>query len=119
MFNVTKITIRRLVLISTVMTLVSLGLMVASILFPGPFLLVVAIVTSQLAGRMRRLAGLAFDSAAYNATLIGFARHPNVAVKVSGIGLPGRRWSVRCATMIRRAASFTPSSASFPNAASR
>jgi hypothetical protein len=50
MFNVTKITIRRLVLISTVTTLVSLALMIASILFPGPMLLVVAMSLGQLFG---------------------------------------------------------------------
>jgi hypothetical protein len=52
MFNVTKITIRRLVLISTFTTLASLVLMVASILFPGPFLLVLAMSLGQLFGTM-------------------------------------------------------------------
>lgn len=52
MFNVTKITIRRLVLISTFTTLASLFLMVASILFPGPFLLVLAMSLGQLFGTM-------------------------------------------------------------------
>ena len=52
MFNVTKITIRRLVLISTFTTLASLFLMVASILFPGPFLLVVAMSVGQLFGTL-------------------------------------------------------------------
>lgn len=52
MFNVTKITIRRLVLISTFTTLASLLLMVASILFPGPFLLVLAMSLGQLFGTM-------------------------------------------------------------------
>lgn len=52
MFNVTKITIRRLVLISTITTLASLALMVASILFPGPFLLVVAMSVGQLFGTL-------------------------------------------------------------------
>lgn len=50
MFNVTKITIRRLVLISTVATLLSLALMVASILFPSPMLLVVAMSMGQALG---------------------------------------------------------------------
>jgi hypothetical protein len=50
MFNVSKITIRRLVLVSTITTLVSLALMVASILFPGPMLLVVAMSMGQLFG---------------------------------------------------------------------
>jgi hypothetical protein len=50
--RITKITIRRLVLISTVTTLASLFLMVASILFPGPFLLVVAMSVGQLFGTL-------------------------------------------------------------------
>jgi hypothetical protein len=49
-FNVTKITIRRLVLISTITSLAALLLMVASILFPGPMLLVVAMSLGQLFG---------------------------------------------------------------------
>jgi hypothetical protein len=48
--QITKITIRRLVLISTFTTLASLFLMVASIIFPGPFLLVVAMSVGQLLG---------------------------------------------------------------------
>ena len=52
MFNVTKITIRRLVLISTFTTLASLFLMVASIIFPGPFLLVLAMSLGQLFGTL-------------------------------------------------------------------
>lgn len=52
MFNVTKITIRRLILVSTFTTLASLFLMVASIVFPGPFLLVVAMSVGQLFGTL-------------------------------------------------------------------
>lgn len=52
MFNVTKITIRRLILVSTFTTLASLFLMVASIIFPGPFLLVVAMSVGQLFGTL-------------------------------------------------------------------
>ncbi len=50
MFSVTKITIRRLVLISTITTLASLALMIASILAPGPLLLVVAMSLGQFFG---------------------------------------------------------------------
>jgi hypothetical protein len=47
---ISKVTIRRLVVVSAVMTLASLGLMVASILFPGPFLLVLAMSLGQFFG---------------------------------------------------------------------
>ncbi|BDG05864.1 hypothetical protein [Anaeromyxobacter oryzae] len=50
MFGISKLTIRRLVLISAVLTLVSLGLMVVSILFPSPLLLVMAMSLGQLFG---------------------------------------------------------------------
>jgi hypothetical protein len=49
-FNISKITIRRLVLISAIMALVALGLMVVSIIFPNPFLLVLAMSLGQLFG---------------------------------------------------------------------
>lgn len=50
MFNISKLTIRRLVMISAVMALVSLGLMIVSIVFPNPFLLVMAMSLGQLFG---------------------------------------------------------------------
>jgi hypothetical protein len=50
MFGISKLTIRRLVLISALATLVSLGLMVVSILFPHPLLLVLAMSLGQLFG---------------------------------------------------------------------
>jgi hypothetical protein len=74
MFNVTKITIRRLVLISTFTTLSSLALMVASILFPGPFLLVVAMSVGQLLGTLSivlYLLAIALD-------LQGFGEHDEI-----------------------------------------
>ena len=46
----TKITIRRLVLVSVIMALVALGLMIVSILFPKPLLLVLAMSLGQLFG---------------------------------------------------------------------
>lgn len=50
MFGISKLTIRRLVLISAILTLVSLFLMVVSILFPSPLLLVLAMSLGQLFG---------------------------------------------------------------------
>ncbi len=50
MFGISKLTIRRLVLISAIATIVSLGLMVVSILFPHPLLLVLAMSLGQLFG---------------------------------------------------------------------
>ena len=47
---ISKLTIRRLVLISTITTLVSLGLMVMGIVFPRPLLLVLAMSLGQLFG---------------------------------------------------------------------
>jgi hypothetical protein len=49
-FGISKLTIRRLVLISAILTLVSLFLMVVSILFPTPLLLVMAMSLGQLFG---------------------------------------------------------------------
>ena len=45
---ISRITVRRLVVASTVTTLVSLGLMVAGIVFPKPLLLVLAMSLGQL-----------------------------------------------------------------------
>lgn len=75
--HITKITIRRLVLISTVTTLVSLLLMVASIVFPGPFLLVVAMSVGQLFGTLSiilYLLAIAFD-------LQGYGEHDEVGAR--------------------------------------
>lgn len=72
--RITKITIRRLVLISTFTTLASLALMVASILMPGPFLLVVAMSVGQALGTMSLvlyLLAIAFD-------LQGYGEHDEV-----------------------------------------
>jgi hypothetical protein len=49
-FGISKLTIRRLVLISAILTLVSLFLMIVSILFPSPLLLVMAMSLGQLFG---------------------------------------------------------------------
>ncbi|HET9552049.1 MAG TPA: hypothetical protein VFP50_03715 [Anaeromyxobacteraceae bacterium] len=74
MFSITKITIRRLVLVSTVMTLASLGLMVASIVFPGPFLLVLAMSLGQFFGT----ASLALYLLAIALDLQGYGEHDEV-----------------------------------------
>ena len=50
MFNISKVTIRRLVVVSTITTLVALDLMVAGIVFPRPLLLVLAMSLGQLFG---------------------------------------------------------------------
>ena len=50
MFNISKVTIRRLVVVSTITTLVALALMVAGIVFPRPLLLVLAMSLGQLFG---------------------------------------------------------------------
>lgn len=74
MLSITKITIRRLVLVSTVMTLASLGLMVASIVFPGPFLLVLAMSLGQFFGT----ASLALYLLAIALDLQGYGEHDEV-----------------------------------------
>jgi hypothetical protein len=49
---ISRLTIRRLVLISTITTLVSLGLMVMGIVVPKPLLLVLAMSLGQLFGTL-------------------------------------------------------------------
>ena len=49
---ISRLTIRRLVLISTITTLVSLGLMVMGIVYPRPLLLVLAMSLGQLFGTL-------------------------------------------------------------------
>ncbi|HEX9401479.1 MAG TPA: hypothetical protein VF912_15330 [Anaeromyxobacter sp.] len=49
---ISRLTIRRLVLISIITTLVSLGLMVMGIIFPKPILLVLAMSLGQLFGTL-------------------------------------------------------------------
>ena len=47
---ISKVTIRRLVLVSTITTLVAVALMVLGIVFPQPLLLVLAMSLGQLFG---------------------------------------------------------------------
>jgi hypothetical protein len=49
---ISKITVRRLVLISTITTLFAIGLMVLGIVFPRPLLLVVSMSLGQLFGTL-------------------------------------------------------------------
>ena len=49
---ISTLTIRRLVLISTITTLVAVGLMVMGIVFPRPLLLVLAMSLGQLFGTL-------------------------------------------------------------------
>jgi hypothetical protein len=51
-FDVSRVTVRRLVLISAIATLVAVGLMVLGIVFPRPLLLVLAMSLGQLFGTL-------------------------------------------------------------------
>jgi high-affinity Fe2+/Pb2+ permease len=77
LFQITKITIRRIVLVSAIMTLVSLGLMVASIIFPGPFLLVLAMSLGQFFGT----ASLVLYLLAIALDLQGYEEHDEIGAE--------------------------------------
>jgi len=72
---ISKLTIRRLVLISTITTLVSLGLMVMGIIFPTPLLLVLAMSLGQLFGTL----SLALYLLAIVLDLQGVGEHDEIA----------------------------------------
>ena len=72
---ISKLTIRRLVLISTITTLVSLGLMVIGIVFPKPLLLVLAMSLGQLFGTL----SLALYLLAIVLDLQGVGEHEGIA----------------------------------------
>jgi hypothetical protein len=72
---ISKLTIRRLVLISTITTLASLALMVAGIVFPRPLLLVLAMSLGQLFGTL----SLALYLLAIVLDLQGIGEHDPVA----------------------------------------
>ena len=72
---ISKLTIRRLVLISTITTLVSLGLMVMGIVFPRPLLLVLAMSLGQLFGTL----SLALYLLAIVLDLQGVGEHDEIA----------------------------------------
>ncbi len=72
---ISKLNIRRLVLISTITTLVSLGLMVLGIIFPKPLLLVLAMSLGQLFGTL----SLALYLLAIVLDLQGVGEHDEIA----------------------------------------
>jgi hypothetical protein len=72
---ISKLTIRRLVLISTITTLASLGLMVMGIVFPKPLLLVLAMSLGQLFGTL----SLALYLLAIVLDLQGVGEHDEIA----------------------------------------
>jgi membrane protein required for beta-lactamase induction len=80
---ISKLTIRRLVLISTITTLVSLGLMVMGIIFPKPLLLVLAMSLGQLFGTL----SLALYLLAIVLDLQGVGEHDVIAAH---LGFEGR-----------------------------
>jgi hypothetical protein len=51
-FNIQHVTVRRLVTVSAISTLVAVGLMVMGIVFPRPLLLVLAMSMGQLFGTL-------------------------------------------------------------------
>lgn len=72
---ISKLTIRRLVLISIITTLVSLGLMIMGIVFPTPLLLVLAMSLGQLFGTL----SLALYLLAIVLDLQGVGEHDQIA----------------------------------------
>lgn len=72
---ISKLNIRRLVLISTITTLASLGLMVVGIVFPRPLLLVLAMSLGQLFGTL----SLALYLLAIVLDLQGVGEHDEIA----------------------------------------
>jgi hypothetical protein len=80
---ISKLTIRRLVLISTITTLVALGLMVMGIVFPKPLLLVLAMSLGQLFGTL----SLALYLLAIVLDLQGVGEHDEIAAH---LGLDNR-----------------------------
>ncbi len=82
---ISKLTIRRLVLVSTVTTLVSLVLMIVSIVVPKPLLLVLAMSLGQLFGTL----SLALYLLAIVLDLQGVGEHDEIAPHI-GLERPGR-----------------------------
>ncbi|HEX9049459.1 MAG TPA: hypothetical protein VF841_02895 [Anaeromyxobacter sp.] len=72
---ISKLNIRRLVLISTITTLVALALMVMGIVFPKPLLLVLAMSLGQLFGTL----SLALYLLAIVLDLQGVGEHDDIA----------------------------------------
>ncbi len=82
---ISKITIRRLVLISAITTLVSLGLMVMGIVFPRPILLVLAMSLGQLFGTL----SLALYLLAIVLDLQGVGEHDDIGPHIGFEGEAG------------------------------
>ncbi len=80
MFNISKLTIRRLVIVSAVIALVSLGLMVVSIVFPNPLMLVLAMSLGQLFGTT----SLALYLLAIVLDLQGVGEHEEIGPRIGG-----------------------------------
>ncbi len=74
---ISKVTIRRLVLVSTITTLVALGLMVLGIVFPKPLLLVLAMSLGQLFGTT----SLALSLLAIALDLQGIGEHEELGAR--------------------------------------
>jgi hypothetical protein len=74
---ISKVTIRRLVLVSTITTLVAVGLMVLGIVFPKPLLLVLAMSLGQLFGTT----SLALYLLAIALDLQGIGEHEELGVR--------------------------------------
>ncbi len=85
---ISRLTIRRLVLISIITTLVSLGLMVMGIVFPRPLLLVLAMSLGQLFGTL----SLALYLLAIVLDLQGIGEHDDIGPH---IGLEEREAAAR------------------------
>ncbi len=79
--RISNLTIRRLVLISTITTLVALALMVVSIVFPKPLLLVLAMSLGQLFGTL----SLALYLLAIALDLQGVGEHEDIGPHI-GLG---------------------------------
>lgn len=77
---ISKLTIRRLVLIAVITTLVSLGLMVMGIVFPQPLLLVLAMSLGQLFGTL----SLALYLLAIVLDLQGVGEHEEIGPRIGG-----------------------------------
>ncbi|GAO04320.1 hypothetical protein [Anaeromyxobacter sp. PSR-1] len=77
---ISKFTIRRLVLVSAVLSLVSLALMIAGIVFPNPFLLVAAMSLGQLFGTT----SLALYLLAIALDLQGVGEHEELGGRLGG-----------------------------------
>ncbi len=82
---ISRLTIRRLVVISTITTLVSLGLMIVSIVFPKPLLLVLAMSLGQLFGTL----SLALYLLAIVLDLQGVGEHEDIGPHIGAGGGSG------------------------------